>query len=205
MTLWLNWIKQIKALSQAGQAYSKDPYDLERFDEMARISHAMLAEISKTPIVQIDQLFIPEKGYPTPKVDLRGGVIKDQKILLVREREDNCWTLPGGWADVCETPSEGVIREVFEESGFHVSAPRLIAIKDRDVHPYQPKFAQHLFKLFFLCQLDSGTPTINTEISEIGFFARNELPPLSQSRVLKADVEMMFQYHENPNIPVYVD
>ncbi|WP_459782458.1 NUDIX hydrolase, partial [Photobacterium sp. R1] len=126
------------AIAQAGKAYSHDLYDLERFDQIADISYQMFAQISGQPLSKVHHLFIPEEGYPTPKVDLRAGVIRDNKILLVKEREDGKWTLPGGWADVCETPSQGIVREVLEESGLVVSQPKLIAIKDRAVHPYQP-------------------------------------------------------------------
>ena len=107
MSQWLDWAKQLQALSQAGHAYSTDKYDLERFDSVADIAHKMLAELSDTPVEKVQNLFIPETGYPTPKVDVRAGVLKDNKILLVREREDNKWTLPGGWGDVCETPTKG--------------------------------------------------------------------------------------------------
>lgn len=205
MSQWMNWAKQLQALSQAGQAYSKDKFDLERFDEIANISHQMIAQLANTSVERIEQLFVPEVGYPTPKVDLRAGVIKDGKILLVREREDNCWTMPGGWADVCETPSTGVIREVLEESGYHVSHPKLVAIKDRDVHAYLPKYPQHIYKMFFLCRFESGQPQTNIEISDIGFFALDELPPLSESRVLKSDIELMFQHAEYPQTEIHVD
>lgn len=205
MSDWMKWAKQLQALSQAGQAYSKDKFDLERFDEIASISHQMVAQLADTSVEKVEQLFVPEAGYPTPKVDLRAGVIKDGKILLVREREDGCWTLPGGWADVCETPSEGVIREVLEESGYHVGQPKLVAIKDRDVHPYLPKFPQHIYKMFFLCTFESGQPQTNIEISDIGFFALDELPPLSQSRVLKSDIEFMFKRFKHPESEVLVD
>jgi ADP-ribose pyrophosphatase YjhB (NUDIX family) len=166
----LNWAKQLQAIAQAGKTYSKDKFDLERFDQIANISHQMFSRLSDSPIENIQQLFIPETGYPTPKVGLRAGIIEKGKILLVRERDDDCWTLPGGWADVCETPSQGVVREVFEESGFVVDNPRLIAIKDRSVHPYKPVYPHHIYKLFFLCSLVSGEPKENIEISEIGFF-----------------------------------
>lgn len=201
----LEWAKKLKAISQAGHTYSKDKFDLERFDQIQQIAFEMLAEISHVPIEKISNLFIPETGYPTPKVDVRAGVIRDNKILLVREREDGCWTLPGGWGDVCETPTQGVIREVFEESGFTVNNPRLIAVKDRDVHPYLPKFPFHIYKMFFLCELVSGAPTTNIEISEIDFFSLNELPPLSQSRVLPEDIKLVFDHYNDSNLNVYVD
>ncbi|WP_428241125.1 NUDIX hydrolase [Gynuella sp.] len=201
---WIEWVKQLQALSQAGKAYSKDPYDLERFDSIADISHQMFSLLSGAPVEQVQNLFMPETGYPTPKIDLRAGVIQDNKILLVREREDNCWTLPGGWADVSETPSQGVMREVLEESGYVVEQPRLVAIRDRAVHPYEPVFPFHIYKLFFICQLVSGKPAINTEISEIGFFEADQLPPLSRSRVLPEDIQMIFT-HARESLPVTVD
>ncbi|MEZ9916880.1 NUDIX hydrolase [Vibrio breoganii] len=205
MSQWLEWAKQLQAISQAGKTYSTDKFDLERFDQVADISHKMFAELSDQPVEKVANLFIAESGYPTPKIDVRAGVIKDGKILLVREREDNCWTLPGGWGDVCETPTQGVIREVFEESGYVVSNPKLVAIKDRAVHPYTPPYPFHIYKMFFLCELESGEPTINIEISEIGFFAVDELPELSKGRTMKKDIEMIFEFSANPNMKVYVD
>ncbi|MDN3685246.1 NUDIX hydrolase N-terminal domain-containing protein [Vibrio sinaloensis] len=151
MQPWLNWAKQIKAIAQAGETYGRDKYDLERYQQLDDIAHQMFAYLSDAPVAAVEKLFIPESGYPTPKIDLRAGVIKDGKILLVREREDDCWTLPGGWGDVCETPKQGVVREVLEESGFVVDNPRLIAVKDRAVHPYQPEYPFHIYKLFFSC------------------------------------------------------
>ncbi len=205
MSQWVDWVKQIQAIAQAGKAYSKDKFDLERFDQLSAISHQMFATLSDSPVERVRELFIPESGYPTPKIDLRAAVIKDNKILLVREREDDCWSLPGGWADVCETPTDGIIREVFEESGYTVSSPRLVAIKDRDVHPYYPKFPYHIYKMFFLCHFESGEALTNIEISDIGFFGLDELPTLSEGRVLRCDIEAMFEHYSDPDKAVYVD
>jgi ADP-ribose pyrophosphatase YjhB (NUDIX family) len=205
MNQWLDWAKQLQALSQTGLAYSKDKYDIQRFETITDISHQMLAQLSDTPVERVANLFIPESGYPTPKVDVRAAVIKEGKILLVREREDNLWTLPGGWADTCETPSDGVIREVFEESGFIVDKPRLIAVKDRAIHPYQPLFPFHIYKFFYLCNFIGGSANINIEISEIDFFSPDNIPPLSISRVLPADLDMAFDYYANPNKLAYTD
>lgn len=205
MNQWLHWAKQLQAIGQAGQTYSKDKFDLERFNDIAHISHEMLANLSHTPVEKVKHLFIPESGYPTPKVDLRAGVIRDNKILLVREREDNSWSLPGGWADTCETPSQGIVREVLEESGYVVSSPRLVAIRDRDIHPYKPKYPFHIYKMFFLCDFESGSPAINIEISDIDFFERSKLPNLSESRVLQSDIELMFEHYHHPGREICVD
>lgn len=205
MSKWLDWAKQLQAIAQAGEAYSKDAYDLERFKMVQDISHQMFADISDKSVADIQNLFIPETGYPTPKVDLRAGVIKDGKILLVREREDGGWTLPGGWADVCETPSNGVVREVLEESGLVVAKPKLIAIRDRAMHDYQPPYPFHIYKMFFLCEYVSGEPKENIEVSEIDFFAQHKIPPLSQSRVLPRDIEMVFDAFYSEDFQVHVD
>lgn len=205
MSKWLDWAKQLNAISQAGKTYSKDKYDLERFDQIADISHQMFAELSDQPVEKVASLFVNEVGYPTPKIDVRAGVIKDGKILLVKEREDGKWTLPGGWGDVCETPTQGVIREVEEESGYIVSSPRLVAVKDRAVHPYTPPYPFHIYKMFFLCDLEGGKPTINIEVSEIDWFSPNSLPPLSDGRTRPEDIEYLFEALNNPNQPVYID
>ncbi|WP_041060689.1 NUDIX hydrolase [Vibrio owensii] len=205
MSKWLDWAKQLQAIAQAGDAYSKDAYDLERFKMVEDIAHQMFADISDKSVADIQNLFIPESGYPTPKVDLRAGVIKDGKILLVREREDGGWTLPGGWADVCETPSSGVVREVLEESGLVVARPKLIAIRDRAMHDYQPPYPFHIYKMFFLCEYVSGEPKENIEVSEIDFFTQHKIPPLSQSRVLPRDIEMVFDAFYSEDFQVHVD
>ncbi|WP_068717837.1 NUDIX hydrolase [Vibrio tritonius] len=205
MQPWLEMAKQLQAIAQAGHAYSKDEYDLERFAQVQAISYQMIADLAGSTVDKVAQLYIAEEGYPTPKVDVRAAVIRENKILLVREREDGAWSLPGGWGDVCETPTQGVIREVKEESGLDVKNPRLVAIKDRAVHGYNPIFPFHIYKLFFICEFVGGEITENIEISEAGFFSLDDIPPLSESRTLMSDIEMMFAHYNNPSLPVYVD
>lgn len=204
-SLLLEWSKKLRAISQIGKTYSKDPYDLERFDQIAQISQEMMARMADVPELKVKDFYIPDKGYATPKTDLRGGVFRDDKILLVREKSDGKWTIPGGWADVCESPSQGVIREVREESGYEVANPRLAAIIDRNLHPYTPPYPNHLFKLFFVCDLVGGAPQENIEISEIDFFPLDQLPPLSLDRVLPEDIERLYRFHRGEMTEVYVD
>ena len=205
MNPWIEWVKQIQAIAQAGQTYSKDKYDLERFDQLSEVAKEMFAHLSSAPIEKVKQVFIPETGYPTPKIDLRAAVFKDNKILLVKEREDNCWTLPGGWADVCETAATGVVREVVEESGYLVDNPRLIRIKDRAIHNYKPEYPFHIYKLFFICDLIGGEATANIEVSEIGFFGLDEIPELSSGRTSVDDINTAFNHLANPDQAVLVD
>jgi len=202
---WSEWVKQIKAIAQIGIAYTKDEYDLERYRQLTDISHRMIAKMADTPLEKVDHFFLPDEGYATPKVDLRAGVIKENTILLVKERSDGMWTLPGGWADTGESPSEGIKREVFEESGYDIAVQRLIAIRDRSLHQYRPRYPVHVYKLFFLCDFIGGEARENIEISKIGFFKQHDLPPLSGGRVLKKDIDLVFDYFNDGTLPVYCD
>ncbi len=136
---WLEWTRRLQAVAQSGLAYAKDPYDVERYEQVRKIAAEIAASHTKAPVDRIDDLFSREFGYATPKLDIRAVVLNDQgEVLLVREKEDGLWTLPGGWVDVGESPSEAVEREVREESGYEVRAVRLLALWDRDKHGPPP-------------------------------------------------------------------
>src|SRR5918997_1263845 len=143
---------------------------------------------------RIDDLFSRESGYATPKLDIRAVVLNDQEeVLLVREKEDGLWTLPGGWVDVGESPSEAVEREVKEEAGYEVRAVRLLALWDRDKHP-QPPLPFHVYKLFFRCELLGGDPLVaGTETDGVGFFGKDALPGLSLGRVTPRQIERLVE------------
>ena len=205
MNPWINWVKKIQAISQIGSAYSKDIYDLERYDQLKAISHEMIAHLADAPISQVDAFFLPDQGYATPKVDLRAGVFKDGNILLAKETTDGAWSLPGGWADTCESPKQGIEREVLEETGYIVKAKKLVGVKDRSLHNYTPVFPEHVYKLFFLCELIGGNPNENHEISEVSFFSLENLPPLSLSRIGEDDLHLLWQHHKDESLATYCD
>lgn len=202
---WLAWAKQIQALAQAGLTYAQDPYDVERYATLRRIAAEMLAGASDVEIDLVLDLLERQDGYPTPKVDLRGVVFREGEVLLVREQSDGLWTLPGGWADVCESPREGVEREVREETGFEVRATKLLAVYDRSRHGHEPLFPFHVYKLFFRCEITGGEATPGMETSAVRFFAADSLPPLSRSRVLPAQIARMFAHLHHPAWPTDVD
>jgi len=205
MSIWIEWVKQIKAISQIGKQFSKDPYDLERYDQLKDLAHEMFARLANMPKERVDHFFISDEGYATPKVDLRGGVFKDGKILLIQERVDGRWALPGGWADVCEPPSVGVVREVLEETGYQTEIIKLVAIKDRGLHPYKPIYPHHIYKLFFLCKLTGGEATENLEAAQVAFFDLDALPPLSGSRTLVEDIFLLRKHMKKPELSTYFD
>jgi len=205
MNQWLQWAKRIRAISQTGKAYSEDPFDLERYSELDTMAQAMIANISNLSVEEIANLYVDESGYPTPKMDVRAGVFKDDKILLIRETADGLWSLPGGWIDEHDAPKNSIVREVREESGFEVSVQKLVALIDRDAHGYAPKHLHRIYKLHFLCELTGGKPTTSIETSEVGFFELTELPELSLGRVLPQDITLLWEHAQNLSLPTYFD
>src|ERR1017187_2556224 len=153
---WLVWARQLQAIAQTGLTYAKDYYDVERYTSVRRVAAEMMAAGCglKHPATVLD-VFSREAGYATPKVDVRAAVFRDNRVLLVKEREDGCWTLPGGWADVGDAPSQAAVREVKEESGYDVVATKVAAVYDRNRHGHPP-IPFHAYKLFFLCDLVGG-------------------------------------------------
>jgi ADP-ribose pyrophosphatase YjhB (NUDIX family) len=152
------------------------------------------------------RLFNGEEGYATPKVDVRGAVFWQDKLLLVKEREDGCWTLPGGWVDVGEPPSLAVEREVYEESGYQTQAVKLLAVYDRN-HPRHnhPPFLHHVYKLFFQCNLLSGEATASIETEAAKFFAEQDIPELSLTRVVPSQIARLFEHYRDPHLPTDFD
>lgn len=202
---WLEWAKRLQALSQNGLTYAKDTFDRERYEQIQHIAAEMLAEKADAKTEDVLDLFSREKDYATPKVDVRGAVFKDGRILLVKERSDGRWSLPGGWADVGESPAESVEREVQEESGFHVKAQRLVAIYDRDKHPHKPQMHYHIYKLFFICEITGGRATTSSETEQVNFFSESDLPELSITKILPEQIANMFEYYRQAELPVYFD
>jgi ADP-ribose pyrophosphatase YjhB (NUDIX family) len=205
---WLRWARELQAIAQTGLAFAADPYDRERYEAIRALAARIMAEHSSAEAAAIEDLFAGQTGYATPKVDVRGAIFRaDGHILLVREVADaGRWTLPGGWADVNQSPSESVIREVREESGLEVTVRKLAAVYDRDRHPHRPPLPFHVFKLFFICDIAGGAPAPGPETSEVAFFARDAVPAdLSIGRVLPFQIERMFEHAVRLDLPTDFD
>lgn len=170
----LDWAVRIQAIAQAGLTYGKDVYDKERYEQLRAIAAEMVAEKTELSVDRIQDLFCNEEGYQTPKVDTRGAVFRDGKILLVHEN-NGTWSLPGGWCDVDQSVASNVIKEVKEETGLTVFAERLIAVQDWRKHNVC-NYVYGVVKVFVLCQEVGGTFAENIETTGIQYFGRNELP-----------------------------
>lgn len=195
---WLEWAQKLQAIAQNGLTYSQGPFDIERYKQLREIAAEIMATYSNMEPSYVLNLFKREGGYATPKVDVRGAIFRDDTLLLVKEREDGCWTLPGGWADIGESPSEAIAREVYEESGYQTQAVKLLAVYDRSRHGHPP--VQHyVYRLFFQCELLGGAPSPNLETEEVGFFGEYEFPELSLTRVTPAQLARLFEHYRHPD------
>jgi ADP-ribose pyrophosphatase YjhB (NUDIX family) len=201
---WIAWVRRLQAIAQNGLMFSKDPFDRERYEQVRSIAAEILASYTEVDIAVIRTLLRAEQGYATPKIDVRGAVFDANRVLLVREQSDGLWTLPGGWADVGESPAEAVVREIREESGFETQVCKLVALYDRNKHEHPPMLF-HVYKAFFLCDLMGGHAAISHETSAVAFFRREELPPLSTARVTVRQIDRLFVHHANRALPTEFD
>ena len=204
---WLLWAREMQAIAQTGLAFSKDPYDLDRFAALRRLAARIMAEHSGAEVGRIEALFAAEGGYATPKVGVRGAVFDSSgRILMVRETADeNRWTLPGGWAETNQTPSQSVAREVFEESGYHVRPVKLAAVWDRARQGQAPTLFS-VVRMFFVCALEGGSPATSLETSEVGWFAEAEVPAeLSLRRTLPHQISRMFAHWRDRGLATEFD
>jgi len=193
--IWLSFAKRLHSIATTGISYTKNHYDRERFEEIQAICSQMMALIGQVPIERIDALISAQaKGYVTPTIDVRGAVFRDDKILLVREKTDGRWTLPGGFADVGLSAAENICKEIAEEAGIAASAHLLYSIRHKAKGDYDPD-VRDFYKLFFLCEpADDRDPEPGPETSDARFFARAEIPPLSTGRVIEEDLDMAWTF-----------
>jgi ADP-ribose pyrophosphatase YjhB (NUDIX family) len=188
----IDFIEQVLATAQAGMTFSKDPFDIERFTALRAAASAFLANGLDVPPVAVARWIELDENYPTPKMDVRAIILDDRRrILLVRERRDDLWTLPGGWCDIGESAGRSVEREVLEETGLTCKAVRLLALFDKHCHPHPPQLP-HAYKAFFHCEVSGGDLIQHTnETAGADYFDIDELPSLSTHRVLASQLTLL--------------
>ncbi len=205
---WLDWAQRLQSIAQTGLHYDAHPFDRLRYEDVMQIAAEMLAAGSGAAVDEIQPLLLIDKGHTTPKIDVRGVVFKDDKILLVQEKLDNYrWTLPGGWADIGESAGVSVVREIYEETGYRARAVKLLALYDRNQHAHPP-YQFHAYKAFFRCELlsDLREPDPrNVETGDVGFFGEDELPELSTARVTADQIKRFFAHLRQPELPTDFD
>jgi len=200
---WIEWAREIFSMSQAGLTYSENEFDKERYKRLQEITAEMIESQSDLSKESVLESFSMQAGYTTPKIDVRGAVVHEGKILLIQERMDGKWAMPGGWADLGNAPASVAEREVWEESGYEVKAEKVIAVMD--ANRIEPLEFYHAFKIIFLCRLMGGKPKISYETLAVDFFDPNDLPPLSLFRTNKSMLQEVFEHIKDPMRPTAFD
>ncbi|HZO21047.1 MAG TPA: NUDIX hydrolase [Steroidobacteraceae bacterium] len=202
----LQWARRVQAIAHNGLLFTKDPFDRERYTQLQELVASILAAELDIPVGQVRNLWSHDEGYATPKVDVRGGVFDGDEVLLVRERSDGKWTLPGGWVDINDAPSGAVEREILEESGYRARAVKLAALLDKNnpAHGHPPG-VHHIFKLFFLCERVGGSPATSTETDAVDYFPVKALPSLSLGRATPSQIELLYRHQLDRGLPTEFD
>jgi ADP-ribose pyrophosphatase YjhB (NUDIX family) len=202
---WLTYAKRLQALASAGVAYTTNPYDLDRFQQIDQIASEMLAQLFTVPIERIGELAPDKKVYPTPKVDVRGAVIQNGQILLVREKVNGRWTLPGGFAEIGFSAAENVVKEIREEACIEVVARQLYSVRHKAKGPFEPD-VRDFYKMYFLCErTGSETPQPGPETTGAAFFSLDALPELCRDRIAEEDLARAFEFDREPGRRPYFD
>lgn len=199
---WLDWAKELQFIAQAGLTYSKDVFDIERFERIREISAEILSRQTGFSTDYVKSVFCNETGFQTPKLDTRAAIFKDNKILLVKETSGN-WSMPGGWVDVNQSIADNTVKEVLEEAGLEARAVKIIAVQDRNRHN-RPIYAYGICKVFMLCEALGGTFQKNIETVESRYFGVDELPPLAEEKNTPEQIRMCFCANASENwTPVF--
>ena len=201
---WLDIAKKLQSIAQAGLEYSKDKYDLERFEEIRKVSIDIMECYTDIEREKIKNLFAGETGYQTPKIDIRAAVFHENKILMVKEKLDNRWSLPGGWADIDLSLKENLIKEAMEEAGAKIIPERILAVYDRNRNT-NILFPHSVYKIFVQCKYLESSFVENIETEETGFFSADQLPELSETRNTASQIKMCFRYKDKPFHEPYFD
>lgn len=201
---WLEWAREIQALSQSELTYSDNDYTTQRYRRLMDIAAEIVQSHTGLPKEPLLRNFLMQPGYATPKVDVRGAAVRNEKILLVQERSDERWCMPGGWADVGERPSETVVREVWEESGFNVEARKVIGVYDANRSGIPIEF-YHAYKIVFLCEIVGGEARPSSETRAVAFFGFDDLPPLSSERTSERHLSEVLAHLRDPDRPAAFD
>lgn len=201
---WLKWAREIQAIGQTGFNLTEGYYDRQNYARLLQIAAEMTALHSRVPCEEVLAAFRAQPGYATVKVDVRGAVVREDRILLVQERRDERWCMPGGWADVGDRPSEMVAREVVEESGFSVEPYRVVGIYDANRGGSPLEFF-HAYKIVLLCRILGGEARTSDETMGVDFFPFDRLPPLSLNRTSERHLQDVQNMLADPHLQPMFD
>ena len=203
---WLKYARELQAAAQTGLTFAANKYEKDRYEHLRDLAARMMVEGSGEPMALVAGAFVEQKGYCTPKVDVRAAIFREGEVLLVSELADGGrWTMPGGFADPNGTPSENTLREVREEAGLVVAISKLAAVYDRDKRGGTSPYPFHIYKLFYICEIVGTCEKSALETGDPEWFSIDNLPELSIDRTSPWHVRQMYQHYLHPELATEFD
>ena len=190
---FVKYLQRMIALTDTGLTFTKDPFDRERYEDLRSLLSEMLNQALDLDAEEVAEVLKPTSAYATPLMDVRAWIVEDEKICLVRGQGENDWALPGGFGEVGYSPTENILKEIEEETGFKAKIERLLAVFDTNRFQLQSK---QYAKFVFECKLLDGQFQKNQEIADLQFFAIDQLPALSEKRITKEQIEILWQVYQ---------
>ena len=190
---FVKYLQRMITLTDTGLTFTKDPFDRERYEDLRSLLSEMLNQASDLDAEEVAEVLKPTSAYVTPLMDVRAWIVEDEKICLVRGQGEDSWALPGGFGEVGYSPTENILKEIEEETGFKAKVERLLAVFDTNHFQLQSK---QYAKFVFECKLLDGQFQKNQEIADLQFFAIDQLPALSEKRITKEQIEILWQVYQ---------
>ena len=190
---FVKYLQRMIAITDTGLTFTKDPFDRERYEDLRVLLSEMLDQASDLDVEEVTEVLKPTFAYATPLMDVRAWIVEDEKVCLVRGQGEDSWALPGGFGEVGYSPIENILKEIEEETGFEAKVERLLAVFDTNRFQLQSK---QYAKFVFECKLLAGQFQENQEIADLQFFAIDQLPVLSEKRITKEQIEILWQVYQ---------
>lgn len=173
-----DYILKIQSIAKIGLVYSKDPYALTNYKEINDLSTRFLEEFME---INLDRPnYFSRDVYPTPNVSVRTVIFNSDKtkVLMVREAALHTYSLPGGWADLYDSPSKTAKNECLQEAGAEIEVVRLIGITERT--PFKSNTSVPEYVIIFEGKIKELHKEHEYETDDVQFFDINNLPEISR-------------------------
>ncbi len=174
---------ELRTIAAFGLNFAQSPHDKERFEGVLAAAARLTAVLdNKSPQDTLTH-FQANHFAVGPMASGEAVVMKDDKILLIQRGDDGLWAMPGGITDPGETLAETAVRELWEEAGIHGTATQLLGIFDSRLWHSKKKI--HFYHAVFLIETENWQPKGNEEVTDVAYFAEDELPLLSPGHHLR--------------------
>ena len=172
------YIIKIQSIAKIGLIYSKDPYAITNYQQINDLSLEFLENFLD---VKFDRPnYFRRDIYPTPNISVRVVILNEDKtkVLMVREAKTQNYSLPGGWADLYDSPSDTAKNEAKQEAGANIDIIRLVGLVNHT--PYKSAPALPEYVAIFEARLEGELQEHEYETDDVNWFDVNHLPEISR-------------------------